>query len=237
MNTVLQSAVESGPELWQSLWLTLRLAFISTACLAALGIPLSLWLNRTAWRGAVLIETLVTLPIVLPPTVIGFYLLSLFAPHTALGSFWLKITGETLTFSFSGLVVGSVFYSLPFAVQPFQTAFRAIPRMYTDAAKTLGASRWQTFREVMLPLGRRGVAVGLTLSFAHTIGEFGVVLMLGGSIPGKTKVASIALYDEVQKLNYATAHAYALTLLLISFVLILLMTVIQRKGVSIEGAV
>ena len=235
MSDVLNISHDWPPELWQSLWLTLRLAFISTACLTVLGIPLALWLNRSAWRGAVVIETLVTLPIVLPPTVIGFYLLSFFSPHTALGSFWLKVTGQTLTFSFSGLVLGSVIYSLPFAVQPFQAAFRAIPQTYLEAAHIFGASRTQSFWKITLPLARRGVAVGLTLSFAHTLGEFGVVLMLGGSIPGKTKVASIALYDEVQKMNYAGAHAYALTLLFISFAIILTMSLIQRRSAPHEA--
>jgi len=234
MNELLHSVGELAPELWQSLALTLKLAFVSTACLALIGIPLSLWLRNTRWRGAIVIETLVTLPIVLPPTVIGFYLLTFFAPQAVLGSIWLKITGETLAFSFSGLVVGSVIYSLPFAMQPFQAAFKGVSQTYLEAAKMMGASGWQTFWQVSLPLARRGVAVGLTLSFAHTIGEFGVVLMLGGSIPGKTKVASIALYDEVQKLNYAHAHTYALALLLISFGLILLMMVVQRQTESNE---
>src|SRR5205814_1879563 len=155
--------------------------------------------------------------------------LILFAPQTLPGLLWLKVTGETLAFSFPGLVVGSVIYSLPFAVQPFHAAFKGVAHTYVEAARLMGASNWETFRWITLPLARRGVAVGLTLSFAHTMGEFGVVLMLGGSIPGKTKVASIALYDEVQRLNYPVAHAYALALLLISFALILLMTLVQRR--------
>jgi molybdate transport system permease protein len=142
---------------------------------------------------------------------------------------WLGLTGHTLAFSFAGLVVGSVIYSLPFAVQPFQAAFKAVPRNYIDAARNLGASRWHIFWTIVLPLARRGVGVGIMLSFAHTLGEFGVVLMLGGSIPGKTRVASIALYDEVQKLNYPQAHAYALVLLAISFALVFAMALLQRR--------
>ncbi|MEY2408671.1 MAG: molybdate transport system permease protein [Verrucomicrobiota bacterium] len=218
------------PELWQALWLTLWLAFDSTLILLAAGIPLALWLNGKRSRLAAVIEALVTMPIVLPPTVIGFYLLVIFAPQQPIGGFWLKITGDTLVFSFAGLVVGSVIYSLPFAVQPFQAAFKAVPRAYVDAARNLGATRWRIFWTIILPLARRGVGVGAMLSFAHTLGEFGVVLMLGGSIPGKTRVASIALYDEVQKLNYAQAHAYALVLLAISFALVFAMALLQRRG-------
>jgi molybdate transport system permease protein len=218
------------PELWQALWLTLWLAFASTLILLAAGIPLALWLNGRRSRLAAVIEALVTMPIVLPPTVIGFYLLVLFAPDQPVGSVWLGLTGHTLAFSFAGLVVGSVIYSLPFAVQPFQAAFKAVPRNYIDVARNLGASRWHVFWTIVLPLARRGVGVGVMLSFAHTLGEFGVVLMLGGSIPGKTRVASIALYDEVQKLNYPQAHAYALVLLAISFALVLAMALLQRRS-------
>jgi molybdate transport system permease protein len=218
------------PQLWQALWLTLRLAFVSTLLLLVLGIPLALWLNRRRTGVATLIEALVTMPIVLPPTVIGFYLLVLFAPEHPVGALWLRMTGDTLVFNFAGLVVGSVLYSLPFAVQPFQAAFKSVPGIYLDAARNLGATRWQMFWTILLPLARRGVGVGTTLSFAHTLGEFGVVLMLGGSIPGKTKVASIALYDEVQKLNYPQAHAYALLLLVLSFALVLAMSIMQRRG-------
>jgi len=218
-----------SPELWESLWLTLRLAFVVMLLLLAVSIPLAYWLSRSKWRGAVVLETLVSLPIVLPPTVIGFYLLMLFSPQRPLGAFWLKLTGETLTFSFEGLVVGSVIYSLPYAVQPILSAFKSVNRELIDVALTLGATRAQSFWRVMLPLSARGLGVGAILGFAHTLGEFGVVVMLGGSIPGKTKVASIALYDEAQKLNYDTAHAFALILLLLSFVMLLAMTLVQRK--------
>lgn len=217
------------PEFWQSLWLTFRLAFTATFFLVLLGIPLAQWLNRSRRRWVVLVETLVTLPVVLPPTVIGFYLLLLFAPQRTLGGWWQAIAGHGLAFSFSGLVVGSIIYSLPFAIQPFQAALRTVPQALRDAARIDGASAWKTFWHVTLPLAGRGIGVGIVLSFAHTVGEFGVVLMLGGSIPGQTRVASIALYDEVQKLNYSMAHAYALILLAASFALILLMTLLRRQ--------
>ena len=148
----------------------------------------------------------------LPPTVIGFYLLVCFAPGHFPGSVWMAMTGRSLSFSFVGLVIGSVLYSLPYAVQPFQAALRGVPAVMLEAATAVGATPWRTFWRVHLPLARRGVTVGAALSFAHTMGEFGVVLMLGGSIPGETRVASIALYDEVEKFNYPTAHLYAVTL-------------------------
>jgi molybdate transport system permease protein len=222
-----------APELWQSLWLTLKLAFLTTVALCILGIPLAHWLNVSRWRGALLVETLVTLPIVLPPTVIGFYLLVFFAPQKPLGKFWLELTGHTLVFSFEGLVVGSIIYSLPFAVQPFQAALKAVPHTLIEVARISGANFLQVFWYVTLPIARRGIGAGIALSFAHTVGEFGVVLMLGGSIPGVTRVASIALYDEVQKLNYSAAHTIALLLLGISFVLIFAIVMLQRRAPNV----
>lgn len=217
------------PELWQSLALTLRLATIVTVLLLVLSIPLSWWLSQSRSRLSPVIEAAVALPIVLPPTVLGFYLVTLFAPETWLGRLWISVSGETLTFSFSGLVLGSVLYSLPYAVQPITAALRAVDRHLVDASINLGASRWRTFWRISLPLSRRGLGVAALLGFAHTIGEFGVVVMLGGSIPGRTRVASIALYDEVQKLNYPAAHAFALILLLTSFSLLVGMTWVQRS--------
>lgn len=214
--------------LWQALWLTFRLAAVTTLVLFVLGLPLAHWLNRSRSRWIPFLEALVTLPIVLPPTVIGFYLLVAFSPQHPPGSWWVAATGSTLSFTFLGLVIGSVFYSLPFAVQPFQAALKGVSADLLQAGQTLGASAFRVFFRVHLPLAQRGIAVGLTLAFAHTLGEFGVVLMIGGAIPDRTKVASIALYDEVQKLNYATAHAFAAVLLLTSFGLLLTMTVIQR---------
>ena len=217
-----------GP-LWQSLWLTLRLAAITTLVLGLVGLPLAHWLNTTRTRIAPAIETLVALPIVLPPTVIGFYLLIAFSPNHPPGSWWLQTAGSSLAFSFTGLVIASVFYSLPFAVQPFQAALRAVPHELLDAGRTLGAKPFRVFTRLHIPLAWRGIVAGLTLGFAHTLGEFGVVLMIGGSIPGVTKVASIALYDEVQALAYPTAHAFAATLLVISFLLLLVVTFLQRR--------
>jgi molybdate transport system permease protein len=215
--------------LWQSLGLTLRLAAITTLVLGIVGLPLAHWLNRTRWRLAPVIETLVSLPIVLPPTVIGFYLLVGFSPNHPPGSWWRSVTGGPLAFSFTGLVIASVFYSLPFAVQPFQAALRAVPRELLEAGRALGATPFRVWLRLHLPLAWRGIAAGLTLGFAHTLGEFGVVLMIGGSIPGVTKVASIALYDEVQKLAYPQAHAFAALLLGLSFVLLLAVTLLQRR--------
>ena len=216
--------------LWQSLWLTLQLAAITTLLLAVVGLPLARWLNHSRSRLAPVIETLVSLPIVLPPTVIGFYLLVAYSPQHPPGSWWTEVFGEPLSFTFTGLVIASVFYSLPFAVQPFQAARRAVPSELIDASRALGGSPWRTFWKVHLPLAKRGIAAGLTLGFAHTLGEFGVVLMIGGSLPGRTKVASIALYDEVQLLNYGTAHTFAAVLLALSFALLFIVTLLQRRG-------
>jgi molybdate transport system permease protein len=218
-----------SPGLWESLGLTLKLAAITTILLALVGLPLAQWLNNTRLRIAPVLEALVTLPIVLPPTVIGFYFLVFFSPQHPPGSWWVALFGEPLSFTFHGLVIASVVYSLPFAVQPFQAALRAVPSELLDASRAAGATRWRTFWRVQLPLARRGVGVGLTLGFAHTLGEFGVVLMIGGSIAGETRVASIALYDEVQKLNYASAHAFAATLLALSFSLLLVVAILQRR--------
>lgn len=215
--------------LWQSLGLTVKLAAITTLVLGVIGLPLAHWLNTTRRRIAPIIETLVTLPVVLPPTVIGFYLLVAFSPQHALGRVWQSVFGSPLAFSFTGLVVASVCYSLPFAVQPFQAALRGVSRELLDAGSALGARPLRVWLRVHLPLAWRGIAAGLTLGFAHTLGEFGVVLMIGGSIPGVTRVASIALYDEVQQLNYAQAHRFAATLLALSFALLLVVTLLQRR--------
>ena len=217
------------PPLWQSLWLTLRLAAFTTLLLGLLGLPLAHWLNTTRTRLAPALETLVALPVVLPPTVIGFYLLVAFSPQHAPGSWWRDATGAPLAFSFTGLVIASVFYSLPFAVQPFQAALRSVAPELLDAGAAHGASPARVFLRVHVPLAWRGIVAGLTLGFAHTLGEFGVVLMIGGSIPGVTKVASIALYDEVQTLAYPQAHAFAAALLVLSFVLLLAVTLLQRR--------
>jgi molybdate transport system permease protein len=218
-----------GP-LWQALGLTVELAAVTTIILAVFGLPLAHWLNTSRRRIAAVVETLVALPLVLPPTVIGFYLLIGFSPAHPPGSWWVSVTGHSLAFTFAGLVIGSVIYSLPFAVQPFQVALRGVPRELLDACAAHGAPPWRVWTRVHLPLASRGIAAGLTLGFAHTLGEFGVVLMIGGAIPGVTKVASIALFDEVENLDYATAHAYAALLLVLSFSLILTATLLRRHG-------
>jgi molybdate transport system permease protein len=215
--------------LWQALGLTLRLASITTLLLGLIGLPLAQWLNTTRSRVAPALETLVALPLVLPPTVLGFYFLVAFSPQHPPGSWWRAATGESLAFSFPGLVLASVVYSLPFAVQPFQAALRSVPRDLLDAGTALGMRPWRVFTRLHVPLAWRGVAAGLTLGFAHTLGEFGVVLMIGGSVPGTTRVASIALYDEVQALAYPQAHAFAAVLLGLSFVLLLGVTLLQRR--------
>ncbi|HTQ30766.1 MAG TPA: molybdate ABC transporter permease subunit [Opitutaceae bacterium] len=217
-------------ELWQSLGLTLELAACTTLLLGLLGLPLAHWLNTTRFRLAPALETLICLPVVLPPTVIGFYLLVAFAPQHAAGAAWTRIFGAPLAFSFPGLVAGSVIYSLPFAVQPFQAALRGVSADLLDAGRSLGAAPHRVWLRLHLPLARRGLFAGLTLGFAHTLGEFGVVLMIGGSIPGKTRVASIALYDEVQNLDYSVAHAYAAVLLVVSFALLLTVNLLQRRA-------
>jgi molybdate transport system permease protein len=217
------------PALWEAIGLTLRLAFVSSLVLLVLGVPLANWLNNSRLRGIIVVETVVSLPIVLPPTVLGFYLLMLMAPQQPLGAAWVSVFGQPLPFSFAGLVAGSVVYSLPFAVQPFQAAFRGVKPEMVQCALALGLTRRQAFWSVVLPLSKHGILTGVSLSFAHTMGEFGVVLMLGGNIPGQTRVASIALYDEAQKLAYGTAHAYAIILLAISFTILAGIAFLQRK--------
>jgi molybdate transport system permease protein len=219
------------PEFWEALWLTIRLAFVSTAALCVIGLPIAHWMARGG-RVPLVIEVLLTLPIALPPTVIGFYLLVIFAPQTWLGALWTHVMGQSLAFSFSGLVAGSVIYSLPFAIQPFRAGLLGVSRELLDVARINGASALGTFWHVTLPLARNGIATGIILSFAHTLGEFGVVLMLGGSIPGRTKVVSILLYDEVQKMNYPAAHAYTAVLLALAFILIMAVTLLQRRHVE-----
>jgi molybdate transport system permease protein len=217
----------SGPE-WQAVALTLRLAFISTLVLMLLGTPLAWWLSRRRGTVAALIEALVALPLILPPTVLGFYLLIALAPDALPGQAWQAVTGSQLAFTFSALVIGSVIYSLPFVVQPLQQAFAAVPRSLLDAAATLGASPADQFRSVVLPLCRRSFVVAAALGFAHTVGEFGVVLMIGGNIPGETQVLSIALYDHVEAMDYASAHRLALGL--VGFSLLLLFLLYRGRG-------
>ncbi|WP_374348862.1 molybdate ABC transporter permease subunit [Chitinimonas sp.] len=213
----------------QALWLTLQLASITTVLLIALGLPLAGWLAESRSRLAGVVEAVVGLPIVLPPSVLGFYLLLAFSPDAPLGAAWLGVVKHSLAFSFSGLVIGSLCYSLPFAVQPFTAAIKSVPSDLREAAAALGASPKQRFWRVLVPAALPGLAAGTTLAFAHTLGEFGVVLMLGGNLPGQTRVASLALYDRVQALDYQSAHMLAATLLVISFCLLLIVGLLQRR--------
>lgn len=205
---------------WQAIRLSLLLAGLTTLLLLALGLPIAHWLAFSRFRLKFLVEAVVALPIVLPPTVLGFYLLLAAGPRSPLGRLWETVWGRPLPFSFEGLLVASVLYSLPFAVQPFAAAFAAVDKPLIEASHCLGASRFKTFRRVILPLSWPGVLAGMVLSFAHTLGEFGVVLMVGGNLPGVTRTASIAIYDEVQALNYQAAGQTALFLLVTSFLLL-----------------
>ncbi len=217
--------------LWIPIWLTLQLATVTTLILLVMGMPLAWWLANTRSRIRPAIEALTALPLVLPPTVLGFYLLILMSPSSTLGAWWVRVTGEALTFSFTGLVIASIFYSLPFAVQPLQGAFQSVGRGVMEAAATLGASRWDAFRTVALPLARRGVLTAAVLSFAHTVGEFGVVLMVGGNIPGETRVISIEIYSAVETLDYATAHWLSGGLLIFSFLVLTAVYLMNQRGV------
>ncbi|MBB5019405.1 molybdate transport system permease protein [Chitinivorax tropicus] len=214
---------------WQPLWLTAKLAAITTVILFLLGLPLACWLAFTQRRIKPVIETLVSMPLVLPPSVLGFYLLLLFSPNQALGQWLAERFDLHLAFSFAGLVIGSVLFSLPFMVHPLQSALQALPVSLREAAYTLGKSRLTTLARVLLPNIKPALLSGCVMTFAHTVGEFGVVLMIGGNIPGVTKVASIAIYDEVESLNYAAAHAYAAVLFVVSFAIVLLVYGLNRR--------
>jgi len=211
------------------IWLTVALASATTLTLLLLGTPLAWWLATTGSRARPVVEALTALPLVLPPTVLGFYLLILLGPASTFGSFWVSVTGEALTFSFSGLVVASVIYSLPFMVQPLQSAFEALGSGPLEAAASLRASPWDTFTSVVMPLSAGGFLTAIVLTFAHTVGEFGVVLMVGGNIPGETRVVSIAVYEYVETLRYGEAHRLALGLLAFSFVVLLLVYKNNRR--------
>jgi len=200
-----------------AVWLTLQLAATTTLLLLLLGTPLAWWLAHSRSRARPIVEAITSMPLVLPPTVIGFYLLLLFSPNNPLGDFWFTLTGSTLAFSFSGLVLASMLYSLPFMVQPLVNAFAAVDVRLREAAATLGATPGDTFRNLVLPLSKRGFVTACVLTFAHTIGEFGIVLMVGGNIPGETRVISIAIYEQVETLNYTQAHILSGGLLVLAF--------------------
>ena len=214
---------------WEAFWLTVRLATIVSLVLFAIGIPIAYWLTYSRWRWKFLIEAVVALPIVLPPTVLGFYVLVALGAQSPLGHWWEALTGHTLAFTFEGLVIGSLLYSLPFAVQPFSASFRSVDSKLLRASASLGDSPIHTFRRVVLPLSKAGLITGFTLSFAHTLGEFGVVLMVGGNIPGVTRTISIDIYDQVQSGQYTGANETALVLLVISFVLLSIVYGLNRR--------
>ncbi len=211
-----------------ALVLSLKLAAATTAVLLAVGVPIAAWLAFTRRRFAFAVEAVVALPLVLPPTVLGFYILVALGPRSPLGRLLEGMTGSRLVFTFEGLLVASVLYSLPFAVQPFASAFASVEPRLLEASWCLGASRLRTFLRVVLPLSRRGLVTGAVLAFAHTLGEFGVVLMVGGNIPGLTRTASIAIYDDVQALDYARAGTTSLVLLAVSFAVLLLTYALRR---------
>jgi molybdate transport system permease protein len=210
-------------------WLTLKLAAVAMAILLAIGAPLAWWLAHTRSRLRVVVEAVVALPLVLPPTVLGFYLLLLFSPRNPFGGAWLEATGSTLAFSFSGLVIASVLYSLPFAVQPLQGSFEAIGRAPLEAAATLRASPLDAFLTVASPMALRGFVTAAVLGFAHTLGEFGVVLMVGGNIPGETRVVSIAIFEQVETLDFAAAHRLSAGLLVFSFLVLFAVYALNRR--------
>ncbi len=201
-----------------SLWITIKLAALTTLSLILVGTPLAWWLSRSSGLMRHLIEPLIALPIVLPPTVVGFYLLIVFSPAHFPGAFYAEVTGTTLAFSFPGLVIGSFIYSLPFYVQPLQLSFDALREELIEAAATLGAGPLDRFFSIILPLSRRGFVTAICLAFAHTVGEFGIVLMIGGNLPDETRVLSIALFDQVESLEYQRAHILAAGLLIFSFI-------------------
>jgi len=215
---------------WQTFRLTLELAFTVSVILLFIGLPIAYWIAFSRWRWKFLVEAVVALPIVLPPTVLGFYVLVALGPRSPLGRWWIALTGHTLAFTFSGLVIGSILYSLPFAVQPFAASFAAVDRKLISAAATLGASPFRTFLTIVAPLSMPGLVTGSALSFAHTMGEFGVVLMVGGNIPGLTRTVSIDIYDRVQSSDYAGANQTALILLIVCFALLALVYGLNRRA-------
>lgn len=211
------------------LWLSVQLATTTMLLLLVIATPLGWWLARTRSRSRSVVQAIVALPIVLPPTVMGFYLLILLGPAGVIGEWWVELTGSALTFSFTGLVIASCIYSLPFAVQPIMSAFESVDQLDLEAAWTLGADRRDAFFSIALPQSTRGYLNAAVLSFAHTLGEFGVVLMVGGNIPGETRLISIAIYDQVETLNYAAAHQLSAILLVFAFAVLLAMFVANRR--------
>ncbi len=217
---------------WGPIILTLKLATVTTILLVAIGIPLANWLANTKTKLKPVLEALISMPLVLPPTVLGFYLLIAFSPNNAFGEWLDQWLGLRLIFSFEGLVFASIIYSLPFMVHPIQSGLANLPKSLTEASYVLGKSKFQTLIKVLLPNIKPALLTGIVLSFAHTMGEFGVVLMIGGNIPGQTKVASIAIYDEVESLNYGAANSYSIILLAITFTILLFVYRFNGSGIK-----
>lgn len=215
---------------WQAVRLSVVLAASTTFLLLLIGLPIAYWIAFTRWRWKFLVEAVVALPLVLPPTVLGFYVLVALGPRSPVGRWYEALTGRTIPFSFQGLLVASVLYSLPFAVQPFASALASVDRRLVEASWCLGVSRAGTFVRVLVPLALPGIVTGMVLSFAHTLGEFGVVLMVGGNLPGVTRTVSIAIYDDVQALDYAAAGTTSLFLLIVSFAVLATTYALQRKA-------
>jgi molybdate transport system permease protein len=218
---------------WSAIEVSLRLSALTTLLLLILGLPLASWLASSRWRWRFFVEALVTLPIVLPPTVLGFYVLMAIGPHSPIGQAYAAITGRGLPFSFQGLLIASVLYSLPFAVQPFTAAISTVDQRLIEASWCLGRGWLGTFLRVTLPLAWPGILTGIVLSFAHTLGEFGVVLMIGGDLAGVTRTISISIFDQVQALDYGAANRTALALLLFSFLVLALTYGLQRRGIAV----
>ncbi len=214
---------------WIAIWVTFKLASLTAGVLLVIGLPIAYWLAYSTWRWKFVVESIVALPLVLPPTVLGFYILVAIGPHSPVGRFYTDLVGHPLPFTFEGLLLASILYSLPFAVQPFASAFEQVDRKLIEASWTLGLSKVKTFFKLILPLSTAGLITGAVLSFAHTLGEFGVVLMVGGNIEGATRTVSIDIYDEVQALNYAGAAKTAAFLLVISYLVLLLVYAMNRK--------
>jgi molybdate transport system permease protein len=215
---------------WPAIWLTMRLATATTSILFVIGLPLAYWLATTRWSGRFIIEAIVALPLVLPPTVLGFYLLLAMGPHGPLGRLSEYLFHTRLPFTFTGILVGAVLFNLPFAIRPFAAAFSAMDRQLIEASWCLGVSRWETFRRITVPLCWPGILTGLILTFAHTIGEFGVVLMIGGNIPNVTRTLSVSIYDDVQGLDFESAGQTAALLLTFSFVVLCLTQWLGQRG-------
>jgi molybdate transport system permease protein len=221
---------------WDAIALSLRLALIVSSALLVIGLPIAYWITFSTWRGKFLVESIVALPLVLPPTVLGLYVLVALGSRSPIGRAWIAWTGHGLAFTFEALILASILYSLPFAVQPIASSFALIDRTLLEASAILGASRRRTFFRIIVPLSIDGIVAALVLTFAHTLGEFGVVLMVGGNIPGVTRTVSIAIYDDVQALNFAGAHETALVLMAVSFAALAVVYGLMRKPWAIAPA-